>query len=154
MTTLINQNQLVENRVTESGPESQILKVRLTGCTKMKRKAGNRLPFRIPTPRKRSCVSYFSVQWYRAWLIDARETVGIDCFRRTKKIILWSSHVVVSVLWINKAKWTQSTAHCISISRLNFLKNTHGVYMRYTTKPSLSLKLCLEKTHLPDYQRK
>ena len=33
-------------------------------------------------------------------------------------------------------------------------KNTHGVYMMYTTKPSLSRKLCLEKTYLPDYQRK
>ena len=89
-----------------------------------------------------------------AWLIDARETVGISSFRPTKKIILWWSHVVVSVLWINKAKWTQSFAPCISISRLNALKNMHGVYMMYTTKPSLSQKLRLEKIHLPDYQRK
>ena len=83
-----------------------------------------------------------------------RETVGMSCFQPTMKIMLWWSHVVVSVLWINKAKWTESFAYCISISRLNALKNTHGVYIIYTTKPSLSQKLRLEKTHLPDYQRK
>ena len=31
MTSLINQNQVVENQVRGSGPESQISKVRLTG---------------------------------------------------------------------------------------------------------------------------
>ena len=30
MTSLINQNQVVESEVAESGPESQIAKVRLT----------------------------------------------------------------------------------------------------------------------------
>ena len=40
------------------------------------------------------------------------------------------------------------------ISMLNALKNTHGVYVMYTTKPSLSRELRLEKTHLPDYKRK
>ena len=58
---------------------------------------------------------------------------GISSLWRTKKIILWWNHVIVSVLWINKTKWTQRTTHCISISRLNALKNTHSVYM----KPSL-----------------
>ena len=38
--------------------------------------------------------------------------------------------------------------------KLNALKNMHGVYMMYTTKPSLSQKLRLEKIHLPDYKRK
>ena len=47
----------------------------------------------------------------------------------------------LSVLWIKKAKWTQSTAQGISILRLNALKNKRGVYMTYTTKPSLSWKL-------------
>ena len=128
--------------------------VRLTGWTKRKRRAGNRLPSRISAPRKRYRMSYFSVQWYRAWLIDARETVGISCFRLTKQIILLWSHVILSVLWINKAKWAQGFAHCLSISRLNALKNTHGVYMMYTTKPSLCRELRLDKTHLTDYQRK
>ena len=132
----------------------QISKVQLTGCTKMKAKGGIRLPSMIPTTRKRYRMSYFFVQCYHSWLIDARKTVGISCFRRTKKIILWWSQVVVSVLWISKAKWTQSTVHCISISRLNALKNTHGVYIMFISKPSLSRKLCLEKTHLPDYQKK
>ena len=154
MTNLTNQNQVAESRVTGSGPESQILKVRLTSWTKRKRKAGNHLPSKIPTPQKRCRMSYFSVQWYRDWLIDSMETVGISCFRRTKKIILWWSHVVISVSWINKTTWIQSTADCISISRQNALKNTHGVYMMYITKPSLSRKLRFEKTHLPDYQRK
>ena len=36
MINLINQNQVVENRVTGNGPESQISKVRLTGATKGK----------------------------------------------------------------------------------------------------------------------
>ena len=125
--------------------ESQISKVFLTGWKRMIRKAGNRLPSRIPMHRKRYRASYFSVPRYRAWLIDARETVGISCFRPTKKIILWWSHVVVSVLWINKAKWTKSSPHCISISRLNALKNTHGVCMMYTTKPSLFRKLRSEE---------
>ena len=44
------------------------------------------------------------------------------------------------ISFMNK-QWIQSTAPCISISRLNALKNTHGVYMMYTTKPSLSRKL-------------
>ena len=72
MTSLINQNQVVENRVIESRPESQILKVCLTGWTKRKKKAGNRLTSRIQTLRKRYRKSYFFVQWYHAWLIDAR----------------------------------------------------------------------------------
>ena len=151
MTRLINENQVVGNRLT--GPEGQISKVCLTGYTKKKKKARNRLTSRIPAPRKRYRMSYFSVQWCRAWLIDVRETVEIIYFRQTK-IILWWSHVVVSVLWINQVKWTQSTVHCISILRLNVFKNTHGVYMMYTTKPSFSRKLRLEKTNSPYYQRK
>ena len=74
MTNLINRNQVVENGVTGSQPENQISKVRLTDWAKSKNRAGNRLPSRIPTPRKRYCMSYFFVQWYRAWLIDARQT--------------------------------------------------------------------------------
>ena len=56
---------------------------------KRKRRAGNRLPSWIPTPWKRYRMSYFFIQWHRDWLIDARETVGISCFRPVEKIILW-----------------------------------------------------------------
>ena len=83
----------------------QISKVQLASWTKMKAKPGNRLPSMILTTQKRYRMSYFFVQCYCAWLIDARETVGISCFQRTKKIILCWSHV--SVLWISKAKWAQ-----------------------------------------------
>ena len=85
MIRLINENQVVGNRVT--GPEGQISKVYLTGYTKKKKKAGNRLTSRIPAPRKRYRMSYFSVQWCRAWLIDVRETVEIIYFRQTKIIL-------------------------------------------------------------------
>ena len=151
MISLLNRNQVVENQVTGSRPESQILKVRLTGWT---RKAGNSLPSRRPTPGKRYRKSCFCVQWYTAWFINARETLGISCLRPTKEIILWWRHVFVLVLWINSAKWTQSFAHCISISRLNALKNMHGKCMMYSAKLPLSQKVRLEETHLPDYQRK
>lgn len=154
MTSLINQNQVVENRAIESRAESQILKVCLTGLTKRKKKAGNRLTSRIPTLRKRYRVSCFSVQLYRSWSTDAKENVGISYFRQAKKIILWLSHVKVSVPWITKTKWTQSTAGCRFLSRVNVSKNTHFVYMMDTANSSLSRKLLLKKTHLPDYQKK
>ena len=85
MTSLINRNQVVENRVTGSGPESQILKVPLTGWTKRKRRAGNRLPSSIPMSWKIYRMSYFFVQWYRAWLIDTRETCGDKLFPADKE---------------------------------------------------------------------
>ena len=45
--------------------------------------------FQDPNALERYRMSYFFVQWYHAWLIDARETVGISYFRQTKMIILW-----------------------------------------------------------------
>ena len=49
MTSWINQNQVVENRVKGSGPESHISKVRLTGYAK-KKKQENRKSFTFQDP--------------------------------------------------------------------------------------------------------
>ena len=48
MTSLINPNQVIENRVSGSALESQISKVSLTGWTKRKRRTGNRLLSNAP----------------------------------------------------------------------------------------------------------
>lgn len=122
MTILMNQIQVIENRLIVSGPENYNTKARLTDWTKKKRKSGNRLPFRIPAPWKRYRMSCFFVQWCCTWLTDTKEIVGINFFPSTPRL-------------------------------LNALKNTHGVYMD-TTKPFLCQKLRLEKTDLPDYQKK
>ena len=48
---------------------------------KRKIKAGNHLPSRILAPRKRYRMSYSFVDWYSAWFINVRKTLGISYFR-------------------------------------------------------------------------
>ena len=53
-----------------------------------KKESKSRKPFKILAPQKRDRRSYFSVHWYRTWLINFRKTVRISNFQRTNKIVL------------------------------------------------------------------
>ena len=86
---VIKNVKVTRGKTTRWRGESYLQIVRLTSWTKIKKKVENRLPSKIPMPLKRYCMNYFSVQWYRAWQIDTRKTVGRNCFQWTKKIILW-----------------------------------------------------------------